>query len=581
MICRMKRIVPALVCGAAAMLIAGCSDDIDREVGAQAAASEASGEASETQDTTQQRQPESENDNAEDADANNALPPVRSAVDAASDAASRSARASASESRDAAFVIRAEPDVLNLGELSTRERKTGLVTLTNVGDRPMTIEGSRTDCGCTVANVPQGESLAPGESVEVEVSLRGGTRPQQLRKNVTFMFSDQPNIRVPVLGNVIAHVTIEPSTLHPDRTAENRVVIRADDDVPFRILRVHPDIIESVSEEAATSHELFIDWEKWEEQHEARRILFTLDHPKADRVMANVHVQRRSAADDLAARGRDGRTAQQEPQVNLPRLVQRNNTERVAEMLGKGMDVNETDDSGVTMIGLAARHGHVDMIQLLLANDADPNVGDRGGRTPLMTAGRAGHEDVIHALLEGGAEVDARDTIGTTALGWTAGFGNAASVKALLEAGAEVDAASNLTGFTPLIWAAGFGDAENVKLLIEAGAEINVQDTTAGMTPLMHAARRGKSDIITLLVDAGADIEIADNSGKTAVLWVAGSNDGTVEALNTLLEAGAQVNATDRRGQSALDHSRGRSDDRAGAMVQRLGELLGNDNDDD
>ena len=65
----------------------------------------------------------------------------------------------------------------------------------------------------------------------------------------------------------------------------------------------------------------------------------------------------------------------------------------------------------------AAERGHVAVVTTLLAGKANPNLDERGtGNTPLMIAARDGHLKIVEALVHAGADVTRADVTGRTAL---------------------------------------------------------------------------------------------------------------------------------------------------------------------
>eukprot|EP01052_Picozoa_sp_SAG31_P007784 SAG31_NODE_377_length_16533_cov_99.867957_7_plen_113_part_00 len=58
--------------------------------------------------------------------------------------------------------------------------------------------------------------------------------------------------------------------------------------------------------------------------------------------------------------------------------------------------------------------------------------------------------------------------------------------------------------------------------------------------------------MVTFLLESGSDVEARDNSGMTALMVAASTND--LEAAKTLLKYGADVDATDGDGKSVRDY---------------------------
>lgn len=154
----------------------------------------------------------------------------------------------------------------------------------------------------------------------------------------------------------------------------------------------------------------------------------------------------------------------------------------------------------------AAYTGNLDALRTALAHPAASlDATTEAGDTVLHIAARAGHLDIVNALLSAGAPVDAQN-----ALGWTPLFcaaynhdldcGFAPIVKRLIDAGANVNQRIAF-GITPLMLAAGGGEAAVCKELLDAGAEVKAVNE-AGRTALMMVKERFFVDVINLLHEA-------------------------------------------------------------------------------
>jgi hypothetical protein len=88
----------------------------------------------------------------------------------------------------------------------------------------------------------------------------------------------------------------------------------------------------------------------------------------------------------------------------------------VEAMVAAGADVNKADKYGVTPLYFAALEGHVAVVEALVAARADVNKADVKGETPLYIAARNGHEAVVEALVDAGADVNKAMNDGATPL---------------------------------------------------------------------------------------------------------------------------------------------------------------------
>ncbi len=60
--------------------------------------------------------------------------------------------------------------------------------------------------------------------------------------------------------------------------------------------------------------------------------------------------------------------------------------------------MNARDDSGTTLLGLAARRGHLGILKLLLEAGANPAIRDLNGRDPSEIARANGFYDIVKLL---------------------------------------------------------------------------------------------------------------------------------------------------------------------------------------
>ena len=147
--------------------------------------------------------------------------------------------------------------------------------------------------------------------------------------------------------------------------------------------------------------------------------------------------------------------------------------EAVRTLLKNGEDVNAAQGDGMTALHWAARHGDLELTQMLLYAGANVKAATRlGGYTPLLMAADQGHASVIAALVAGGADVKAANALGTTPLMLAAASGNPQAVSILVENGAEIEAKEKTFGQTPLMFAASNNRVDAMKALIKAGADL-------------------------------------------------------------------------------------------------------------
>lgn len=441
-----------------------------------------------------------------------------------------------------------EPDVADFGEVPALLTETMKVTVRNTSDQPVTIVRAQSNCGCTVARLPEGQELLPGEATEFDVSLSGtkGGDGTRISQNVTLQLGgNHPPATLPVRGVVRQFVTMEPAQLDPEQQ-DGRIVLRSTDGEPFEIQRMSPDIAIEMPTGPATSHELQLDWEKWEQLNRSRTISIAVNHPKATRVVATV----RGGA---GSRPLDPRTTGSQIDQRMISAALNGNVEAVQSAIVAGASLEASDSRGATALVIAAKRKHDDMLTTLLEMGFDVHRGDDIGKTALMWAAHMKNVPMINALMEAGADVQQRDVIGMTALCYAAAFGDEHTIGRLIELGANVNSVNNV-GQTPLHWAAGIGTPERVAALLEADPELEIQDMLdQGARPLTLAIRRGQLRSAELLVEAGADVDGADDRGITPLMWAA--QGGNLDKIGLLLDHGASNDLTDNSGKTAADHA--------------------------
>lgn len=206
---------------------------------------------------------------------------------------------------------------------------------------------------------------------------------------------------------------------------------------------------------------------------------------------------------------------------------------------------------GARPLTLAARGGHLAVVQVLMEHRADVNARTAIGVGPLMTASAVGSVACISALLEGRADMRARNRMGLGALELAIIFARQEAVRALLAAGASVEASPSgfLVGLTPLhIYSVCGGDGQILQLLLAARAVVDAPVRSAfgpravvtrllslghccgrrgfvtllsrhlaGATPLMLATMWGRRSEARALLAAGASIGARNARGATPV----------------------------------------------------------------
>ncbi|WOO85266.1 Putative ankyrin repeat protein [Vanrija pseudolonga] len=88
-------------------------------------------------------------------------------------------------------------------------------------------------------------------------------------------------------------------------------------------------------------------------------------------------------------------------------LARAGTTADLEQYIDAGIPANLTNQSGDTLLMLAAYHGHADTVKMLLGKGADPDALNAKGQSPIAGAVFKLHNDVVHTLLDGGADIHA------------------------------------------------------------------------------------------------------------------------------------------------------------------------------
>ncbi|NXM87018.1 FEM1C protein, partial [Oenanthe oenanthe] len=180
--------------------------------------------------------------------------------------------------------------------------------------------------------------------------------------------------------------------------------------------------------------------------------------------------------------------------------------------------------NGATPLLIAARYGHVDMVEYLLdycsaSIEIGGSVNFDGeiieGAPPLWAASAAGHLKVVQCLLHHGASVNNTTLTNSTPLRAACFDGHLEIVKYLVEHKADLEV-SNRHGHTCLMISCYKGHKEIAQYLLEKGADVN-RKSVKGNTALHDCAESGSLEIMKMLLKYCAKME-KDGYGMTPLL---------------------------------------------------------------
>jgi ankyrin repeat protein len=191
--------------------------------------------------------------------------------------------------------------------------------------------------------------------------------------------------------------------------------------------------------------------------------------------------------------------AQLTPLEELLGAVQKGNAKAVQAWLERGMDPNSVDPKGFSLLMLAARENHREVVIVLLDRKAKINQRSAYGDSALMLASFKGHLETVQLLVARGAEVQ---HAGWAPLHYAAFEGRAEVIRFLLGKGADKNAVAP-NGYSPLMLAVLNKHLAAAQALLYADVEVNLRGPK-GETALGVALPKGDPEMIELLRRAGA-----------------------------------------------------------------------------
>ncbi len=147
-------------------------------------------------------------------------------------------------------------------------------------------------------------------------------------------------------------------------------------------------------------------------------------------------------------------------------LINKDDYIGVKQYLKKGADLEETNESGESILACAMR-----------------------GRCDI---------DFLMLLIDNGADIFDFDEEGVSIFDMAITYDNIAMVKYLIEHGIDINQTKRRSGFTPLMAAVSYGRIEIVKILLENNVNQNGYDSK-GFTAVDFARKMNKKSVLALL----------------------------------------------------------------------------------
>jgi len=218
-----------------------------------------------------------------------------------------------------------------------------------------------------------------------------------------------------------------------------------------------------------------------------------------------------------------------------------------AMLVNASSDIAPRQRPDGTPLHLAARSGHVRMVEMLLDRGAD-YMQIENNSTPLGLAVKGGHLVTAKVLLKKSPDLKGHVVAGLPMLNAVAGECTAEMALLLLQHGASQHEGVD-QGDLPLHTAASKGNAAVIRVLLDHGARVDDQ-CVDGKTALLHAVMSEQANAVKILLDAGANTLLMTTSGHQP-LHLVSDRDGPM-IVDALLDHGADMAARDAEGVSPV-----------------------------
>ncbi|OWM65984.1 hypothetical protein CDL15_Pgr015409 [Punica granatum] len=177
--------------------------------------------------------------------------------------------------------------------------------------------------------------------------------------------------------------------------------------------------------------------------------------------------------------------------LSLSFATQRGDDVLLGQLLRRGLDPNESDNSGRTPLHIAASNGSENCARLLLDYSANVHSRDSDGNVPLWEAMLGNHESVEKVLLENGADLSHGDVGHFSCI--AVEKNNLHLLEEIARLGGDVKAPRS-DGTTALHVAVSEDSFKVVEFLLDKGADIDKPDIH-GWTPRDLAEQQGHDEI--------------------------------------------------------------------------------------
>lgn len=249
----------------------------------------------------------------------------------------------------------------------------------------------------------------------------------------------------------------------------------------------------------------------------------------------------------------------QSPEALLD-AVWKGDLQQVIVLLDKGVDVNCRGAYRYTPLIVAAKHGLVEIAEILCDRGADVNVVSsangniygENGYSPLLWAASNCDIEMATILVERGADIELSGEEDDTPLMIASRRNCEYLVRFFVEKGAVVNRVCERGGSTALTEAVKSGNLDIVDYLLSKGARHITDDHLRDKPLLSIAAASNHLSVVRYLVEMGFPVNGRDQGGSTAVHYALRSSLENRYILEYLVEQGGNPSAKNSLGTSPL-----------------------------
>lgn len=191
-----------------------------------------------------------------------------------------------------------------------------------------------------------------------------------------------------------------------------------------------------------------------------------------------------------------------------------NSVETVLWLINQGINVNQADESGETVLFECVRRSNIELAKILIANFANPNIENRRYELPIHIAAGRGDWRLIQLLVEAKTMYNKKSTDDKQLIHYAVLGGHIDLIPKIVDLTEVSYFVRDEFGNTLLHYATRTSSLSVVKYLVEKGLDVNALNDQYE-TPIFAAVKNNNFEIVKYLVKEGAFIDIKNRRFET------------------------------------------------------------------